>query len=246
MVVVRLLVAGLLILAPPAAAAPTACPEHFAAGSAPEVRNPRLLDSARALCFRAFALLHSGVTRSGLYAAERLTTESVERARATPRRNSFHAESQLPRSERAELADYDHSGFDRGHLAPSADMPDEAADRESFSLANMAPQVPSVNRGLWAGIEAAVLNEAARRGTLFVVTGPAFADTELASVGNVLVPTHFWKAIYDPARRQAGAYLVENVDGATWRQISLVRLAAMTGIVPFPRLVARSMRLPKP
>ncbi len=235
---------ALLVAAP--AGAETACPEHFAMGREPRVLRAAMLAETQALCFRAFAVLHSGVTRTGLYAAERLTAESVAQARAVPRRNAFHAERRLPREQRAELADYDHSGFDRGHLAPSGDMPDEEADRESFSLANMTPQAPSVNRGVWAGIEAAVLAEAARRGTLHVVTGAAFAATELASVGNVLVPTHLWKAIYDPMRLQGGAYLVENVEGARWRQISLVELARLGGIEPFPGRVVRAMRLPRP
>ena len=233
-------------LAGPAVAGAVECPQHFAAGREPRVARPGLLASTQMLCFQGFAVLHSGVTRTGLYAAERLTRESIEQARVTPRRNSFHAERRLAPGERAELADYDRSGFDRGHLAPSGDMPDEEADRESFSLANMAPQVPSVNRGVWAGIEAVVQGDAARRGTLYVVTGTAFAAPELASVGHVLVPTHLWKAVYDPARRQAGAYLVENADGASWRQVGLVALAELTGIEPFPGLAARAMRLPGP
>lgn len=237
---------GLLLANGASAAERHACPQHFAAGTPPALVNPRLAERAAALCFRAFAVLHSGATRTPLYAAERLTSRSVALARATPRRNSFHAEPLLARADRAELADYDHSGFDRGHLAPSADMPDAEADRESFSLANVAPQASGLNRGAWAGIEASVQAAAVRRGVLYVVTGPAFAAAELASVGNVLVPTHFWKAIHDPARRQAGAYLVENADGAAWRQVSLVQLAALTGIQPFLGVFARTMRLPRP
>jgi len=54
-------------------AAPSACPEHFLDGQAPDVINSKLLAKARPLCFSGFAVLHSGVTRTPLYAAEHLT-----------------------------------------------------------------------------------------------------------------------------------------------------------------------------
>jgi endonuclease G, mitochondrial len=239
----RLILLLLLLAAP--AGAQEVCPQHFTGGIPPGLAAKQQV-RARLLCYQAFAVIHSGLTRTGLAAAERLTTASVAAARAVPGRGSFHAEPRLPPDERAELADYDGAGFDRGHLAPSGDMPDPAADRESFTLANMAPQVPSLNRGLWARIEAQVQREASLRGLLYVVTGPAFVGAELESVGHVLVPTHLWKAIYDPARRQAGVYLVPNAAGATWRQISLNQLAAMTGVTPFPGLTARAMTLKGP
>jgi DNA/RNA endonuclease G (NUC1) len=78
------------------------------------------------------------------------------------RKNAFHAEPMLPKEERAELADYEHTGFDRGHMAPSGDMPSLEAQQESFSLANIAPQTPELNRGIWEGIEAAVPSSPAR------------------------------------------------------------------------------------
>lgn len=58
----------------------------------------------RPLCFSAFALLHSGVTRSALWSAEHLTRESVRSARSLDRQNLFHAEAALPVAERSELS----------------------------------------------------------------------------------------------------------------------------------------------
>ena len=54
--------------------------------------------------------------------------------------------------------------------------------------------------------------------------------------GRVLVPTHIFKAVYDPKRNQAAAYLVENADGDQWRNVSIAELQQITGIDPFPRL----------
>src|SRR4051794_2404321 len=145
-----------------AAAAPSVCPEHHPGGLAPDILRPALAERARELCFHGYAVLHSGVARTALAAAEHLTRERVQAARGLERENAFHAEERLPPEERAHLADYAHSGFDRGHVAPSGDMPTPEAQAESFSLANMVPQDAGSNRCLWEGIESAVRDLATR------------------------------------------------------------------------------------
>ena len=234
-----------LLAAMPAQAAPTLCPEHFAGGRAPDV-TPRLAAGARALCFQAFAVLHSPVSRTALYSAEHLTAARIRAARNTPRDSEFHAERALPPGERAELSDYARSGFDRGHLAPSGDMPDPNAQEESFSLANIVPQAPALNRGLWEGIESAVRTLALREGELYVVTGPIFEGAELDRVGDVLVPTSVWKAVLDPRRGRAGAYVAGNRDDAGWRSVSMAQLRRLTGLDVFPGVSAWRLRLPDP
>ncbi len=245
-----LLALSLLLAVGPAAAATTACPEHFQDGQAPEVLNPRLLAGSRAVCFRAFAVLHSAATRTALYSAERLTRDRIADARGLPRDSEFHAEPALPPGERADLQDYARSGFDRGHLAPSGDMPDDEAQQESFSLANMVPQAPKLNRGIWEGIESAVRKLAERQGEIYVVTGPVFRSARLQRIGDVVVPTHVFKAVLDPRRGLAAAYVAKNVDSAPWAVVSMAQLADLTGLDVFPALPAASrttlLRLPKP
>ncbi len=247
---VFILALALLLQAWAAGASPTQCPEHFAAGRAPDLLNPRLAAGTRALCFDDFAVLHSALTRTPLYAAEHLTADRIEAARKTPRQGEFHAEPALPPDERADLADYARSGFDRGHMAPSGDMPDPAAQQQSFSLANMIPQAPRLNRGLWEGIESAVRTLAERRGELYVVSGPIFRGDQLSTVGHVVVPTYVFKAVLDPARRSAAAYVAENTEDPNWKPASMAQLAGLTGIEIFPDLPPRArvamMRLPKP
>ncbi len=241
---------GAVSLVAQAHAAMALCPEHFAGGRAPDVLDRRRAAGARALCYQAFAILHSPISRTALYSAEHLTSQRVQAARAIPRDSEFHAERALPPYERAELSDYARSGFDRGHLAPSGDMPDPEAQQESFSLANMVPQAPELNRGLWEGIESAVRAMALRRGELYVVTGPIFQGAELQVVGRVLVPSAVWKAVLDPRRRRAAAYVAENRNDSGWRVVSMVRLRALTGLDVFPGLSpvskAIKLNLPKP
>lgn len=227
------------------------CPAVFADGRAPVLTNPKLAARTLALCFDAYAVLHSGVARTPLYAAERLTRASVAAARQVERVDAFHDEDRVPSDDRARLEDYAHSGYDRGHLAPAGDMPSGEAQAQSFSLANIVPQNRALNRSLWAAIEESTRRLATRRGLLFVVTGPVFSGDALASInGRVLVPTQIFKAIYDPAAGEGGAYLAPNDAGGTWQAISLEALRGIAGIDAFPSLPpslkATAMTLPEP
>lgn len=232
-----------------AGAAETSCPDQFAGGQAPVALNQRLLTRSAELCYSAFVIFHSGLTKTPLWAAERLTSDSLLAAKDIEREDEFYPETALPSDERAELFDYARSGFDRGHLAPAADMPDELAMQQSFSLANIIPQTPQSNRYLWKEIEGVVRSIAKSRGELYVITGPAFLGTTLEALGGrVAIPTHVFKAIYDPATGEAGAYITTNSDTPEWQRVSIDQLTAAINIDVFPALPAeiksRAMALP--
>ncbi len=233
------------------AEAEVTCPALFANGLAPVLTNPKLAARTVPLCFEAFAVLHSGVTRTPLYSAEHLTRASVAEARKVARDDAFHEETRLPGAERASLEDYVRSGFDRGHLAPAGDMPTLSAQAESFSLANIVPQNRVLNRGLWADIEEGTRRLASRRGSIFVVTGVIFSGDAVQQIkGGVLVPTQLFKALYDPASGEAGAYLSRNDESRDWRAVSIDELTREAGIDVFPNLPAAArasaMTLPDP
>jgi len=180
-----------------------------------------------------------------------LTREALARAKTMKRSSKFYADPHIAVSERAELREYARSGYDRGHVAPSADMPDQRSQQECFSLANMVPQVPQNNRGPWEGIEATVRMMAKERGELYVVTGPIFRGDNLQRIGGaVMVPTQLFKAVYDPKRHEAGAYLIDNAENATARKITIAELELITGINLSPSIDAqikgKGMLLPDP
>lgn len=234
-----------------ALAAPTDCPEHFADGEAPDVVNQEAEIRLQPICFHQFAVLHSSATRTPVWSAEHLTRERVEAAGELPRKNPFHAEQTLQPADRAELADYRGSGYDRGHMAPNGDMPDPESQRESFTLANMIPQDANNNRGLWARLEGAVRELARMDDDIYVVTGPIFSGSDLPRLNDrVTVPTRLYKAVYDPARKAAGVYLTDNAPGPDWQVISLTELRRLTGLDVFPKLQQQlkdhAMALPTP
>ena len=136
-------------------------------------------------------------------------------------------------------------------MVPLGDEPTPQAQQQSFSLANVVPQAPMLNRGIWERIESAVRRRAERDGELYVITGPVFQGGDLQQIGaGVLVPSATYKAVYDPAANTAGAYVCTNTNQPECRTISVAELAQLTGLDPFPAVPeavkAAPPRLPLP
>ena len=223
------------------------CAGQLLGGQAPTLTNDKLAAKTHELCYTGFVSLNSGITRTPLWSAEHLTADRIAAAQGLPRKNSFHADPNLAKDERAELADYKGYPYDRGHLAPNADMPDVGSQKECFTLANMMPQDKDNNEHLWAHIEESVRNLAARDADIYVVTGPIFDGDTLKELNDrVAVPTKIFKAVYDVTRQQAAAYLVDNAPGETYRSITIAQLETMTGIKVFPGLPASTAKLDLP
>lgn len=119
----------------------------------------------------------------------------------------------------AVTADYWNSGYDRGHLVPSADMRwNYDALRATYYYSNVSPQLPELNRGTWADLEDRVrryVNFSKRR--VFVVTGPVLKDglptlQKADRQNEVSIPEQFFKVIADIDGDSAKAigFLLEN------------------------------------
>jgi endonuclease G len=211
-----------------------ACLQFFAQGTPPVVETRPM---QRALCYDAFAILHSGESKTPVLVAQRLNRASVADA-DEKRTNRFFPDARLRSTERATLEDYQGSGYDRGHMAPAGDMPTAKAMAQSFSLANMVPQAPMHNRGTWAtSVEATTRKYASRAsGNVFVITGPVFfpsiAESPSIGVGKVRVPKYLFKLVYDEDENRAWAYWHENSnDTKASAPISYEELEKKTGIV---------------
>lgn len=114
----------------------------------------------------------------------------------------------------ADNEDYLKSGYDRGHLAPAADMTWSAESmEESFYYSNMTPQDPSFNRGKWKELEEQVREWAAKYHQVTVFTGPILTNSS-KTIGHdhVIVPRQFYKIIYSNVNgnKQVIAFLMPN------------------------------------
>jgi len=111
-------------------------------------------------------------------------------------------------------ADYLRSGYDRGHLAPAADMKwSPAAMSESFLMSNMSPQQPGFNRGVWNRLEARVRQWAVENDSILVITGPVLNGiVTFIGENRVGVPGYYYKIVADisPPDYKIIAFLLEN------------------------------------
>lgn len=197
----------------------------------PAQQVPSTTQVGRDLCFDDFAIYYSPSDKKPIYTVERLNGEQLQAPH--PRRtNQFYEEARLPAHERALLADYRGSGYDRGHNVPAGDMTRERGMAQSFSLANMMPQARQNNQGIWAKrVEESTRMYIKRaEGDVYVFTG---SIGHAGSIGKsrVTIPSHLYKLVYDPNKKLAWAYWVENTDDAQMSApISYAELVQKTGI----------------
>jgi endonuclease G len=111
---------------------------------------------------------------------------------------------------------YDAFGYDRGHLAPSADFRwSKIALSESYFYSNMSPQLADFNRGGWGDLEDAIRAYVfTHPGTqLYVVTGPVLNDSLSRierGINKVAIPKYFWKVALDLEHSKAIGFIMPN------------------------------------
>ena len=189
-----------------------ACADQFPAQRPLHVAAISTQWAPMALCSDAFAVLYSGLTKTPMVVVEKLHRPRLQQAAGLERTDQFYADTRVPGAWRAELSDYQGSGFDRGHLAAAANQPHAKAMAESFALSNMVPQDPTHNRKLWAKLEADVRKYVQRAsGNVFVFSG-ALHEGQPRTTGRnqVWVPSHLFKLVYDEREQRAWAYVLPN------------------------------------
>ncbi len=97
---------------------------------------------------------------------------------------------------------YDGFGFDRGHLAPSADFRwSLIALSESYFYSNMTPQRPEFNRESWAELETLLRTIVDQeKKSFYVLTGPVLNDKLPViekSTNKLKIPEYHYKIIVD-------------------------------------------------
>ena len=180
--------------------------EHLALGI-PRDADPsddHLLDEG------SFVLSYSPVKRVPNWVAWRLDRSFLGQVQ---RSDDFHPDLSLPaRLYRVNDSDYVHSGYDRGHMCPSADRAATKADNSrTFLFTNIEPQIHELNAGPWARLEAYARRRARAGEVLYIVAGGVF-EVPPRTIGNgVAVPAANFKVVAFLHDGQAAS----DVDGDT-------------------------------
>ncbi|MEZ5426721.1 MAG: DNA/RNA non-specific endonuclease [Pyrinomonadaceae bacterium] len=141
----------------------------------------------------AYALSYNNSKGTANWVAWRVTESNLGDAE---RQNDFRIDDRLPKNfNRIKPTDYTRSGFDRGHLCPSADRAgSEEANSETFLMTNMVPQTADLNRNLWERLES-YSRGLVKRGKvdLYIIAGVYGEKGRLKK--KVTVPTNCWKIV---------------------------------------------------
>lgn len=141
----------------------------------------------------AYALSYNNSRGSANWVAWRIAASDFGVAE---RQNDFRPDPNLPKTfTRITPSDYTGSGFDKGHLCPSADRSSSSeANSATFYMTNMIPQTPDLNRNVWNDFET-YSRDLVKKGNndLYVVAGCYGERGKLKK--KIVVPTNCWKVI---------------------------------------------------
>ncbi|MFF3021829.1 DNA/RNA non-specific endonuclease [Gottfriedia sp. NPDC057948] len=122
---------------------------------------------------------------------------------STARQDDFRADTTLPSGwYQGTASEFSGSGFDRGHMCPSADRTSTVANNSAtFLMSNMIPQAPNNNEITWANLEEYSRSLVSAGNELYVISGGygsggTGSNGYKTTVGNgVVVPAKTWKVI---------------------------------------------------
>jgi endonuclease G len=174
------------------------------------------------------------------------------------RTDNFRPDYRVPEIFRADLVDYQASGYDRGHLVASADQNEVAIQNsETFLLSNMSPQKPQFNRGIWKNLEAAVrtLDTKPEIYETYVISGPLFDFSKpVTTIGGkdanevtLPVPDAFFKSILtedDNGAIDLWSFILPNEESSKSLDSFLVptsQVEKMSGIFLWDRLLGKKI-----
>lgn len=163
-----------------------------------------------------FTLSYDADYKTPQWVAWELTDAEVEGTVA--RDKDFEPDPDV-RGAKAYPKDYTNSGYDRGHMAPAADMKwSEQAMSESFYMSNVCPQNRNLNRGDWKDLEETAREWAQLYGRVWIAAGPIYSSKSPERIGThkVAVPDAFFKVLLTdyPENPRAYGFVFKNEAGS--------------------------------
>lgn len=155
----------------------------------------------------SYSLAYEARTKNPLWVYEKVTKESLQ-GKAVRDHCKFSEDEQIDSIFRTTLQDFQGSGFDRGHMAASANHKLlQQAMADTFLLSNISPQHPKLNRGAWSQLEKKVRDLTKQYDVIHIFTGPLYLPQDhpdgtrwvqyrVIGKSDIAVPTHFYKVLF--------------------------------------------------
>ena len=215
---------------------------------------PRLMAGDEVVYHSAYALVYAEPYEQAKWVAHIILPDVVEGNEG--RSNDFRPDLSIKTGSAADAdyfkktvqpngsPKYEGYGYDRGHLAPSADFRySKKALSESYYYSNMSPQVAQLNRGRWAQMEDLIRQYVVRNKTqLYVVTGgvlkPGLKKIEQGT-NKVSIPEQYFKVVLDLVHQQAIAFMMPNEgckQSVMHYACTIDSVESITGIDFFPNI----------
>ena len=128
------------------------------------------------------------------------------------KRPSFYTEKNLKKKYRATNKDYKGSGYDKGHLASHDSFNNKKKTlAKTYTLANIVPMSPKVNRYTWFKAEKLERKVAAGLKEVSVINGVIYSSNpKRIGKNRVAVPDAFWKMLYNDSKNYKKCFYYEN------------------------------------
>tara|TARA_B110000977_G_C10996665_1_gene462157 strand:- start:111 stop:650 length:540 start_codon:yes stop_codon:yes gene_type:complete len=134
--------------------------------------------------------------KSALAVSYSITKENLYKKKLSRDKVKFHADNRLLSKDRVSPYSYKKTGFDRGHLAPNGSFNyDKDAQYSTFTMANMTPQYPKLNRYAWSKAERYSRVIATKLGNVNVLDIVYFYKTPKTLKSGQAIPIAFAKVI---------------------------------------------------
>lgn len=201
---------------------------------------PDNVNNHQVISYTQFTLSYNEEHEQADWVAYELTREEVSMKQK--RCDCFKTDKKVL-TKSASKSDYSSTGFDLGHLSPAADNNmSKKANRESFKMSNISPQLPGFNRGIWKRLEEWVRQQAIKDSVVYVVTGPVFVNN-LGTLGKnkVTIPGYFYKILLrqEGSKYYSIAFLIPQVGSIGGIQdyiVTVNTIETITGLDFFPVL----------
>lgn len=135
------------------------------------------------------------------------------------KRPSFHTEKSLDRAYRVSPKSYTRTGYDRGHMANDASFDWSIESLNStYSMANIIPQEPRVNRYHWIKVERYARLVARKLGSVNVLNIIRYSSNpKRISKQNIAIPEGFYKVLYNKEKDFERCFYYKN-DASTYKK----------------------------